>query len=307
MFPSGSAEGRNMSTSRKTPIPPWQPDRVLEELARESGQSVRALQSEIRETAPRVTATNHLLFETLRRGEFSADERGHLDACEFCQDLYEAIHPTDAVFDGLERLLAENGTPVHSHTEATQEKEAAIARLEKERARRPYVPMAIAASLVALVIGGWGGARFNQARDPLNSLSADSRYSVARALAEDGQYPQANEVLLTALERGGIDKPTLRTVSTVLETRPASGRARRIEALHEATRLEAALREQRDQKPAEILELSERQFESGQWINGYESLGSYLKTVRNASPAAVAFETKFVAQLPDEPAAVSNP
>lgn len=86
-----------MSLPRTLPIPPWCPNQVMEELAHGDGKTVAEFRAELRAAAAMAAEPGHLGFEQLTVNEFTEEDRRHLNGCEFCKDLFEALFQSTSI------------------------------------------------------------------------------------------------------------------------------------------------------------------------------------------------------------------
>lgn len=275
-------------------LPSWEPEQILDELARESGRSRTRLNEDLREIAGEICVGNHLNFEQVRGVAFSADQQKHLNECGFCQRLHAALHPSDDIVGRFRISLGEelNAPQVHAQEAGAAPPARSLREKEQHTVSDWWRVAGVAASFAAV---GASVIAVQQHRTtvPLASLPTAAQFTLAQTLVKEGQYPAANKVLLTAFEKGGIEGQTLYTVSEVLQT-PSKLTASFKDLQRELMQTNRAEKE----PAAALVKLSTVQMKNGQLINGYESLAAYLKTVAPQAPATEAFQDKFVAQLP---------
>lgn len=279
-------------------LPSWEPGRVLDELARTSGRSRGRLDAELRDLAHQVSDGEHLNFEQMQRAAFSTEEQQHLDACLLCQRLHASLHPSDEIFARMRRKLGEalEESPLPAQETSAAPALRRLQKKEEEAAAFDWWRLVGVAASVATAVVGVFAVQQHQAAAPLTTLSTDSQFSVAQTLVKEGQYPQANKILLKALEGGGIEQGTLYTVGEVLQAQPV-GRPRHMGALREMRQALNPAQHTDNKQAVALVQLSTRQMQGGQWIEGYESLAAYLQAVEPQAPATEAFQRKFVAQL----------
>jgi hypothetical protein len=274
-------------------LPSWEPGQVLDELAHEAGRSRAWLEADLQGIARGLLGENHLNFEQVQRDELSTEQQQHLNECRFCQRLRNALHPSDEIIRAFRIRLGEElaapAAPIAA-TRATQSNTASSGKREHVFFQRGPV-FAMVASIVAITFGVIS-YQLHQAATPLNTLSMASQMSVAQTFANEGNIPEANKVLLQALENGGIEGTPLYDAKAVLQ-KPSQS----MTALQGARRALLQSNQTDTGRATELVKLSTRQVQSGQWHQGYKNLGAYLEIVEPNAPATVAFQEKFLAEL----------
>jgi hypothetical protein len=281
-------------TNEFNDLPSWEPERILDELARESGRSRARLDGDLRQIAGELNVGNHLNFEQMRGAAFSAEQQQHLNGCGFCQRLHAALHPSDDIIAQFRARLGEEfNTPAVHLDEASAAPSDRSLREEEQHTVSDWWRLAGVAASFAAVGASVIAVQLHRTTVPLASLPTAAQFTLAQSLVKEGQYPAANKVLLTAFEKGGIDGQTLYTVSEVLQT-PSKLTA----SFKDLRRVLMQTNRAEKDPAAALVKLSTVQMKNGQLLDRYESLAAYLKTVAPQAPATEAFQDKFVAQLP---------
>lgn len=303
-----------------------------------AGADVEGFRKTISERAAQYCADQdqHLSFEEIQAAvadadiQLADDRQQHLQECSFCQELRDAITPSEVDHQGFLEILKryENQRAAaierdRDRDEAELEGQPVFARagvamaMSPARASRPWI-VGIAASLVGGVLGVivWtqaglqrltakggnpaataGVANFDWAKAN-SDCRADSQHAqgcdllvAAAALTSDGKPAEARPIFVRGLREAGVHETTVANIDEVLATKPVADKALRKVA---AAAADNAVAPPKEITPETLLAAAKLEFEANRPLAGYERLGTYAAHVTAEAETVSAVQIAFV-------------
>jgi hypothetical protein len=279
----------------------------------------------------------HLSFEEVQAAvadgdipSLAADRQQHFQECSFCQELRDAITPSEVDRQGFVEILKryENQRERaierdRDRGEAEFEWQPVFARasgavaMSPSRAAHPWT-LGMGALLVGAVLGVlvWthsglhmlmakgdnpggsaGAAKFDWAKAS-SDCKADSQHAqgcdllvAAAALTSDGKPAEARPIFVRGLREAGVHETTVARINEVLATQPAADKTLRKKA---AAAADNAVAESKEMTPEKLLAAAKLEFVADRPLVGYERLGTYAAHVAAGPETVSAVQIAFV-------------
>lgn len=298
----------------------WDPDAALRRLA---GGDTESLKARLRQAAQAYAQAprEHLSFEAMQ-DVVAGDPRAldkysqHLDVCEYCAGLREAMSPTPAGERAFGELVQNYERPPHVPTQPKAVRRPFFGGLSE------WAAMAAGVALLGFtfMMGSYqgrhavrGGAvpvltqqapvHEDVVRIQVPDIQTDWKNVSAGCTQQSGQKQgcdllasaaqlqlaslhgasqPAVPIVVAALERSGVSAPVVTHVEGVLATPPppSADTHGRLQALEDSLTA-------RPKDPALYLELARLRFANGEPVKGFESLSSYVSADNPAAGKAL--------------------